>query len=393
MDKERMQYLLGQYLHNGLSRDERIALFEALEQRDAAEWEQALQEMMENGPGDPLYREDAWEHVIQAILKTTPRNIHSTGKKRGRLVLLRRVAAAAAVLLLVLSAGIWFWRGHHALTPTPVIGGNTLSADVQPGGNRAILTLSDGAEIILDSAHSGLLAQQGNVKIMKGNNAQLTYQYNGIPANVSYNTLSTPRGGRYEVVLPDGTRVWLNAASSLRYPTAFTGNQRVVELSGEGYFEVSENPGKPFLVKGGNFEITVLGTHFNVMAYIDEEEARTTLLEGAVKVGAASAAVLLKPGQQGVLNADGKITVIDEADPEAAIAWKNGFFQLNNVEMSVVLRQLVRWYDIDIVYTKNIPDWHMTGKIEMNLTLLQVLQVLEQSGLKYRLEGRKLIVM
>lgn len=392
-----MQYLLGRYLHNGLSRDERIALFEALEQQDAAEWEGALQEMMENGSRDPLYREDAWEQVIQAVLKTTPRDIaevpsYSSRKKSVRLVFLRRVAAAA-VLLLALSAGIWLWRGHHTGAPAPGVAGNTTPADVQPGGNRAVLTLSDGAEIVLDSAHNGLLAQQGHVKIVKGNNAQLLYQDNGISANVSYNTLTTPRGGRYEVILPDGTRVWLNAASSLRYPVAFTGSQRIVELSGEGYFEVSENPGKPFLVKGKGYEVTVLGTHFNVMAYADEGAVRTTLLEGAVKVGTASAAVLLKPGQQGVLNSEGQLTVINETDPEAAIAWKNGFFQLNNVEISAVLRQLVRWYDIEIVYTHNIPDWRITGKMEVNLTLLQVLQVLEQSGLKYRLEGRKLIVM
>ena len=271
--------------------------------------------------------------------------------------------------------------------------------DILPGGDKAILTLANGSQIILDSAANGVVAQQGKTEVMKLANGQLVYKGAGDQENdVLYNTMATPRGGQYRLVLPDGSRVWLNAVSSIRFPTAFTGNERKVEITGEAYFEIVKDEFRPFrvLVKpvSGNddMEVTVLGTHFNVNAYQDEPAIKTTLLEGSVKVTNGTNHTVIKPGQQTQLNINGVIKVIQDADVAEVVAWKDGRFEFNDTDLKTIMRQVMRWYDVDVEYQNNMPERYFTANISRNKTLSGVLTILKLSDVGFKLEGKKLSV-
>ena len=303
------------------------------------------------------------------------------------------LAAAAAVLLLLAAGGFWFNRENKqpvAQQPAQV----PLVADVPPGGNKAVLTLGDGTVITLDSSGNGVLAQQGNMKIIKQANGQLAYEQAGQgQAEILFNTMRTPRGGEYRLTLPDGSRVWLNAASSVTYPTSFTGESRDVSITGEAYFEVARQAGKPFRVKAGDMTVEVLGTHFNINAYTGEKAVKTTLLEGAVKIAAAGKEALLKPGQQAGLHGNGSLNVKDNVDLDEVVAWKNGLFQFNDADMPAVMRQLENWYDVKVIYEGEVPERSFGGAMQRTLPLTKVLKILEENDVKFRLEGRNLIVM
>lgn len=270
-----------------------------------------------------------------------------------------------------------------------------------PGTNKAILTLADGKQIVLDEAKNGNLADQGNTKVIKLN-GQIAYNEfamavpNGKNAAVAYNTVTTPRGGQYQLILADGSRVWLNAESSLRFPTSFQGKERRVELAGEGYFEIAKDATKPFIVKINTTseekdEVEVLGTHFNIMAYNDEGIVKTTLLEGSVKINRNNKIAMLKPGQQAKLQ-NQSIKVVEDVDTDEAIAWKNGYFQFTSANLQQVMRQIARWYDVDISYEGKIPERKFGGKISRDNNASEVLKVLELSKVKFRIENRKIIV-
>ena len=312
--------------------------------------------------------------------------------------------AAAAIILILLSTAayfIFFSRSPKQDIVKTIPVKKELKNDIAPGGNKAILTLSDGSTIVIDNAANGTISQQGNIKIQKLNNGLLAYTVNGkaVTANdeAFYNTISTPRGGQYQVTLADGTKVWLDAASSIRFPVVFTGKERKVVITGEAYFEVAKNKDMPFKVEAGSSEIEVLGTHFNVNAYDDEATIKTTLLEGRVKVsvpalGANESPKYLKPGQQAGINKEGNIKVTDHADTEAAIAWKNGWFQFNSADLKTILRQISRWYDVDIVYEGNI-NLHFTGQINKNINVSKVFETLSLTNeVHFKIEGRKIIV-
>lgn len=392
LNKERIQYLLKQYFAGSITDEERTALFEALEYDHSEEWEHSLQQLMTAGEKDPLYKEAQWEHIVNKVLSFEQLPAVRKSGKRISIFSFQRLTAAA-VILLIITGGIWFWWSADAGKDKQEGRQDMLVNDVPPGGNSGILTLGDGSQIMLDSAGNGTLLYQGNAQVIKAGNGQLTYNNSGSSTAVSYNTLTTPRGGQYQVNLPDGTKVWLNAASSLTYPTAFTGKQRVVELTGEGYFEVARNEAQPFHVKVSQADIAVLGTSFNVMAYGDEKIQQTTLLAGTIKLKTAEAAVLLKPGQQGNIDQQGTLRVRNQVDLEEVVGWKNGIFQLNSADIPAVMRQISRWYNVEVEYEGSIPEGHISGKIAMDLTLSQVLKVLELSGLHYRLENKKIIVM
>lgn len=306
----------------------------------------------------------------------------------------RRLAVAAS-LLLVLSAGAWLlWRSNTGRPQTDV---TQVQHTVVPGGQRALLTLSDGTVIPLDSAANGTLARQGNMNILKLDSGRLAYSPAASEAAGAtvFNTLATPRGGQFRVILPDGSRVWLNAASSIRYPTTFTGKERRVELSGEAYFEVEGNSNTPFKVAlNGGGEVLVLGTHFNINAYNDEELQKTTLLEGAVVVAVAGRRQMLRPGEQAQVqpaNASAGITV-RQTDVEEAVAWKNGYFQFNQADLRAVMRQIARWYDVEISYEGPVPERKFWGDISREANIADVLKVLETSRVHFRIEGKKIIV-
>jgi transmembrane sensor len=333
--------------------------------------------------------------------------------------------AAAAILVILTGAGYYLFSKQQAAT---TVAGNeaALQNDVAPGSNKAVLTLANGTTIDLDDAANGMVAQQGNAKVLKPDDGQLVYtqENNNSDEPLSYNTLATPRSGQYQLVLPDGTKVWLNAESSIRYPIAFMGNERKVQITGEAYFEVVHNKNMPFVVdilpptgrEGGGGQVEVLGTHFNVNAYHDESAVKTTLLEGKVKVinwqsvpqggsntstGAQHQSAILKPGQQAVLTADlsagrqgSRLTIHDKTDVDDVIAWKNGLFHYENADIKTVMRQLARWYDVEVMYegasVKNDP---LFVEISRNTRLSDVLKVLEESGsAKFSIQGKKIIV-
>ncbi|MCK7553998.1 FecR domain-containing protein [Chitinophaga sedimenti] len=271
--------------------------------------------------------------------------------------LLYRTAAAAAVLLL-LGTGVWYWRQE---SPAKSV---AKAQQITPGTEKATLILGDGSEISLEDAEDGQLANRAGAKVVKLKGNQLAYQQeNNRPASIEYNTLQTPRGGKYRITLPDGTRVWLNAATMLRFPTRFEGKERLVQLSGEAYFEVAANTQQPFKVATGDMQVQVLGTSFNIMSYSDEPAIRSTLLDGAVKLVNAGDEVVLKPGQQGVYNGTSPAFRIAQVNTAAVVAWKDGQFIFENEDIKTIMRRVARWYDAEIEFAPGLEDKHFGATI------------------------------
>lgn len=308
---------------------------------------------------------------------------------------LKRIAVAAS-LLIILSVGYFVLRPTHVSPSTNSIATiNANKNDIMPGGQKALLTLSDGTQIVLDSASNGLLSKQGGTKVIKLANGQVEYTASNLGSiETLYNTMSTPAGGQYQLTLPDGSKVWLNASSSIHYPTAFLEKERRVTITGEAYFEIAKDASKPFIVKIYNgAEVKVLGTHFNIKAYTDEDEIKTTLLEGSINISTGLKNNLLVPGNQAKIDKSGVLKVEANADLEEAVSWKNGNFQFNSADVTSVLRQAARWYDIEIVYSgKPSTENRFTGKIPITVNLSRFLKWLEYSDVHFKLDGKKLIV-
>jgi len=266
--------------------------------------------------------------------------------------------------------------------------------------NRARLILADDSYIILDSIGNGKVSRQGQVEIAKQKDGQLLYSTAGnatspvASGELLYNTIAIPRGGQYQLILADGTKVWLNAASSLRFPVAFAAGERRVQLDGEGYFEVAKDAGRPFIVQTKTADVQVLGTHFNVFAYADEAW-KTTLFEGSVAVKLLSSQAILKPGNQAIVKAGANdITTIRDANTEEAIAWKEGYFHFNDADVVSIMNQLSRWYDVDIIYNGSVKSSLFTGKgrINLNIKLLGVVNALKEGGIKCKIDQNRLVV-
>jgi transmembrane sensor len=318
-----------------------------------------------------------------------PAKIHRIDKARIWL----RWSAAAALLLLV-AGGLYIYRSSRQVTLADVQAVKP-AKDRPPGGNKAVLTLSGGQRIILDSAASGVVASQGNTTVQKLTGGRLAYQATGGKAGeveeVLYNTLSTPRGGQYQLTLPDGSKVWLNAASSITYPTAFTGPERKITITGEAYFEVVHDPARPFVVARGETEIRVLGTAFNVNAYTDEPDMRVTLSSGKVQVKTGTHAVTLLPGQQAVVTPD-NLRVNKDADMNEVLAWKNGMFLFNGTDLATIMRQVSRWYNVEVVFEAPITEKFYV-EISRNTNASNLLKMLAiTKGAHFRIEGAKVIV-
>ncbi|MBV7533015.1 FecR family protein [Chitinophaga sp. sic0106] len=301
-----------------------------------------------------------------------------------------RAAAAAATLLVLVAGGWYFYAGKSA--PKKALAVKT--GIPEPGTNRATLTLANGHTIPLSSSQSGVVVNA--TKLSYGDGSVITKENSSGSHPLASHTVTTPRGGQYQVILPDGTHVWLNAGSSLKFPESFEQtNSRSVALTGEAYFEVAANSHQPFIVTAPGQQVEVLGTHFNINCYEDEKVARTTLLQGAVKVTAGNyrKSGILKPGQQAMLS--GNDLQIVAGSTEEAIAWKNGYFDFRNEPLENILRQVSRWYDVDIVYEDNAPSQELLyGRISRSKSLSAVLKVLELSGnISFKLEGQKLTVI
>jgi transmembrane sensor len=387
----RLPELSFKYLQNKLDEAEALELEGLVNQSEANR--QLFNELTDqdriNEDLGHLYKMDqdaVWDTVVNA----------NPTLKKGSVVSLFRptLKYAAAVILIAALGSYWLVRRTPnkpvAKTETkkiPVIN------DVSPGQYKARLTLADGSVVVLDTITDRKLLQQGSTTVYsKG--GELIYEQKGKHNEVLYNTLTTAKGETFGMVLSDGSKVWLNSGSSIRYPVAFAGNQRTVEITGEAYFEVAHlDNGIPFKVTVNGMEVRVLGTHFNINAYTDEAKIRTTLLEGSVAVTPAGSAkpVILKPGQQAAIS--GKIVeLIEHADTEQAVAWKNGYFQFNEADLKTVMHAIERWYDVAIVYEGNVPQPVYSGKLSRNAKASDVLKVLEQNGIHFRIEGKKIIV-
>lgn len=294
----------------------------------------------------------------------------------------------AASLLIGIST-IWLVK-YKSLPSSPPV---AAVQDIAPGTNKAVLTLGNGSSVVLDSTHSGMILQQGQTRVVNRAGGLLAYQDGGVPGVATlYNTVSTGRGGQYRLVLSDGTKVWLDAASSLRYPTDFSGSSREVVLTGQGYFEVAHHR-EPFIVHTGGVDVQDLGTAFNINSYADEPAVQTTLLEGAVKVLSGGQSCLLAPGQQASLSNDQKLRVRDAVNTEAVVAWKNETFDFNKAELPAIMRQLSRWYDVDISYEGPVPAGHFSAYISRNLPVSKVLKLMEETEeVKFVIEGKRIIV-
>lgn len=367
-----------QFKENRLSGAEAQEFRQLVIRGDHDEWLQAdIQALLESDAVHPLWTAGKPALLLQATLD----RLRKADAADNKVALVRRMPFrrywwAAAAILLLAAAGGWWMMTTKAPPPAVQIAG-------RPGTNKAILKLDKGRQIILDSNSS---LQVENARVANG---EVAY---AAGSAVSYNTLETPRGGQYRVVLPDGSKVWLNSASSLHYPTAFNQATREVELTGEAYFEITDNKAKPFIVKTGAVHVRVLGTGFNVMAYGDEDAVRTTLVHGSVKLVAGSREQLLVPGQQAGL-ADNRF-VVSMPDMEQVLAWKNGMFNFNGADIKAIMRQVMRWYDVEVIYKDNLSNIELSGIISQRKDVHQLLEILEETGkVHFLAEGRKITIL
>jgi len=390
---KRLAYLFQRYFAQTISAKEKDELFllidvSADDEHLTTLLKQAWEQLSDK---DAVFENTKSDDILNRILSAKDQDDQVIPLFPSRKRSIWKISAAAAVIVAVAATGLYFHRHENKISTPKLTLKPVLQHDALPGGNKALLTLANGKTIVLDSARNGILARQGSVNINKAGSGLIVYNTNSTnDTSTAINTISTPRGGQYQVVLPDGSRVWLNSASSLRFPTAFTGNQREVELTGEGYFEVAKNKSKPFNVKVKDINVAVLGTHFNIMAYNDEAAVKTTLLEGLVRLTYGNVTDMLKPGQQGVINNKG-IKIID-VDTDEAVAWKNGFFDFERANIQDIMKQLSRWYGTEVIYEGKVPDDEFVGKISRDVKLSQVLHILELSHVRFRIENKKIIV-
>jgi transmembrane sensor len=401
MDKERLEYLFDHYFAKTGTDAERHELLDYLQtggpDDHGAELHRLVTRAFSRAATNPGLPPEAAHRIVKAILQGHARlaDSDSAGDPEGaalpetprRLPWVRRLTAAAVLVLLT---GSYLWW-NHPKTIQPVAPSRTVVADIAPGHPGAILTLSNGKNIILDSAANGTIAMQGASSVVKQNGG-LSYTHANAEKQTLYNTLSTPRGRQYQLNLPDGSKVWLNAASSITYPTAFPTKERKISVTGEAYFEVVKNAAQPFKVRAGQNEIDVLGTSFNVNAYSDENAIQTTLLEGSVKITVGKTNHILQPGQQARVN-EQQINILSHPNLDQVMAWKNGYFNFDKLSMQEVLAQISRWYDVEVVYQGTITPKKFGGEIERDLNLSEVLDGLKETGVHFQIDGRKLIVM
>jgi len=384
MSEDVLRILLDKYVTGSLSENERSALSQLLDDESQRIFlEKILLEEFQakrfEGEDHSLVLGKIEEHVLKTIA-VPERKIHS----------LFRWVAAASVLAFITVTCYLFTRNYKQSVQD--IAQHKEGNVISPGGNKARLTLSNGSTILLNSMDTGTIAEQGNTKIIKTDSGKLFYAANGENESAnSMNTLTTPRGGVFQLTLPDGTKAWLNASSSITYPTAFNNKQRTVSVTGEVYFDVAKNSRKPFRVQVNDMSIDVLGTEFNVNAYANEQVVKTTLLNGSVKVTGAKQALMIEPGEQAQYNKN-KLVAAKNEDIEQVVAWKNGYFNFKNADLPTVMRQLERWYNIDVQYEGEMPQRRFQGELPRNLELSAILKVLTDMNIKYTLNERTLLI-
>jgi transmembrane sensor len=390
MEKNRILYLMEAYLAGEITEDEKSEFFATIgKDNDEKEIKDLLAEFMkEERPA--LYNHQRLDVISESIL--------SADKVEGNEVLVFRFIkwAAAASIILVLGIASYFVLFTNERKQAGGKGELVATTDVRAPTGRAVITLADGRKVYLDSVGTGTLATQANITVEKSADGKIVYQpAGGITTEVVYNTLTNPRGSKViDMQLTDGSRVWLDAGSSVKYPVAFAGNERKVEITGEAYFEVTHDATKPFIVSNGEVNVQVLGTHFNVNAYDDEEALKVTLLEGSVVVKRETANLKLKPGEQAIVNRNATLTLNRSVDTEKIMAWKNGKFAFGeNTGIKEIMRELSRWYDVEVIYQDNIQQ-EFGGSMSRQSNISQVLDKLELTGkVHFKIEGKRIIVM
>jgi len=391
MTKDRLRTLYHRYLMGTLTIEEKREWKLALSSPNLKHF---LEEIVEEG-WDEISKEEIVLMDQTSSDKIFDRVVAMPQKKIRKNILWKPIVAAASIFI-VAALSLYLYTNSTQNKPVRPV---SHASHIKPGDNKAYLTLANGKKIVLSDAKNGTLVAQNGIQITKTTEGQLVYTVTGNNNSTSsdYNTIETPKGGQYQVRLPDGTNVWLNAASSLRYPSAFKGSERKVELSGEAYFEVAKNKKMPFRVISNTQTVEVLGTHFNVNSYLDEADTKTTLLEGSVRVkrNNSAAAVVIRPGQQASVkqNVNDKINVA-EADMEEVMAWKNNYFRFNNENIESVMRKISRWYNVDVEYKGAISDEEFNGTISRSKNIVQVLEMLEGTkSIHFKIEGRRIVVM
>lgn len=370
MDKERLEYLLEQYRRNLCTSEERMEIDNWY--KDLGD-ESLKFHTHANSPGAGEYLDHQYGVIKSRIIRDKIRNRYSLFMK-----------AVAAILLL--GVGTWYF----IFKPNSAIVKHTLAiADIEPGTDRAVLSLANGKTILLDERGNGDIGVEDGVQIIKTDSGELAYTGHSAGSN-SYNTLSTPRGGKYKITLSDGTKVWLNAETVLKFPAAFTGTERGVELTGEAYFEVAKDSKRPFHVLSGSQKVEVLGTHFNIFGYPNEKQIRTTLLEGKVSVETGGKKMMLSPGEESVL--EGKALTTRSANLDQAIAWKEGLIDITNQSLEEIFTQISRWYDVEVIFQGKIPEKQLSGQLDRGLMLSQLVQGLQKMQIPVSLQGKRLIV-
>ncbi|MBS0030492.1 FecR family protein [Chitinophaga sp. 22321] len=376
---DRLNDLLIRFFADAVTAEEQQELMQMILETDNSRLEPHLRQCWEAMKDDNVEAPDG-SHVLTAILA------HPAQVKPIRRGWYR--AAAAIIFVLVTAGGFFLY--HQRITPV-----KTVAATIPPGYRHAILVLDDGSVVQLDSSGNKILKQEGSIVQQQG--AELKYDHSGNSTKVAYNTLSTPSGGQFKVTLPDGTMVWLNAGSSIRYPTVFQGNERRVEMKGEAYFDVARNAAMPFRISVNNqSEVSVLGTDFNINAYQDDGLIKTTLLSGAVAVsGIPGKPVIIKPGEQAQQPAQSgstNIAVINNVNIDQVNAWRNGLFNFEHADLKSVMNEISRWYGVSIRYEGELPARTFGGKITRNLQLEQVLEILQDVNVRFRMEGKTIVV-
>lgn len=390
-DSGQIEQLLQRYLRDELSREEVQELMDYILQHPVLAGElldrdrsEAFSEKLLNPPALPAAASKRmYERLLTVIRNGSVNTKEKTTPVRRMSPRWRWIAAAVVTFIIITVA--YFWQSWK-WKPTRQIAHTTIIKDVLPGKTGAILTLADGSHVVLDSAGNQQIVRQGNVQITN-QNGQLTYNSSrNSTGESSFNTLTTPAARQYKLVLPDGSKVWLNAGSSIRYPTAFKGKTREVEINGEAYFEVAHNASKPFRVKTGNIIIEDIGTAFNINAYGDEPAVKTTLVEGSIRLHAGSNNKILRPGMQGAVPQGETSIATNNVDVDEIIAWKEGLFNFNNLDIETVMRQIGRWYNMQIIYEGRKPEGQFSGIIDRNTNLAFILKSLEYSGMRFKVE-------
>ena len=367
MEQEKLKLLIRRYI----SREADLA---ELEGHDSDSMKAALEAVLAETGAKESYDAQRFEPILKNILnsdKATPiRKLHP----------MRWAAAAAVILMISISGYFYFNNNKETLRQAQ---GDIVKNDIAPGKQGAILKLSNGKTIILDTAQNGKLLDN-----FTKTSESLTVE----STEMSYATLTTPKARTQQLTLVDGSKVWLNSESSIHFPTVFTGTERNVEITGEVYFEIAHNAKMPFNVKVNGMRIEVLGTHFNVNSYDNEELIKTTLLEGSVRIRKNNIAALLKPGQQAQLNKQSELKVVN-ADVDEAVAWKNGYFSFKDADLKMIMRQISRWYDVEVIFEGSVPAVEFSGEIGRQLTLTQFLSVLSETRIHYKINGKRLIIV